>query len=49
MNVFLCYMIHCVKVIKEKRDKLIEKIYAEKIHTQTMEYWLSRTGKETEI
>ncbi|MBB2458998.1 hypothetical protein HEK52_023130, partial [Escherichia coli] len=37
------------KVIKEKRDKLIEKIYAEKIHTQTMEYWLSRTGKETEI
>ncbi|HDJ9612904.1 TPA: hypothetical protein PRS10_004695 [Escherichia coli] len=37
------------KVIKEKRDKLIEKIYAEKIHTQTMEYWLSRIGKETEI
>ncbi|MBM6634529.1 hypothetical protein JTF12_09285 [Leclercia adecarboxylata] len=35
--------------IKEKQEKLIKKIYAEKIHTKTMEYWLSRAGKETEI
>ncbi|EKK4066497.1 hypothetical protein ACN1T9_001318 [Cronobacter sakazakii] len=35
--------------IKEKQEKLIAKIYAEKIHTQSMTYWLSRTGKETEI
>lgn len=35
--------------VKGKQDKLIEKIYAEKIHTQTMRYWLDRSGKETEI
>lgn len=35
--------------IKEKQDKLIKKIYEEKIHTHSMEYWLSRVGKETEI
>lgn len=35
--------------IKEKQDKLMRKIYSEKIQTQPMEYWLSRTGKETEI
>lgn len=35
--------------IKGKQEKLLKKIYTEKIHTKPISFWLSRNGKQTEI
>lgn len=35
--------------IKGKQEKLLAKIYDEKIHSKPISFWLSRNGKKTEI
>ena len=32
-----------------KKEKLIDKILEEKIHTKSIEYWMSRKGQKTEV